>query len=137
MLDHEGIRSNQVSYDPDEPMVENQESDYDESDGNGNLRIPEQKEPKTDEKTIEDSAAKVEETNTPDPDEDDKKECPFLKDQKACIPIMSLKEEIKSYADILQKPVEIYLDHCKKYAASYTQTKQTVIQDYKFSRKDL
>ncbi len=38
---------------------------------------------------------------------------------------------------MLQKPVEIYLDHCKTYAEAYIKTRQTIIEHYKFCRKDL
>ena len=33
--------------------------------------------------------------------------------------------------------MEIYLDHCKSYAKSYIQTKQTIIEHYKFTKKDM
>lgn len=41
-------------------------------------------------------------------------DCQFMKESKSCIPIKNLDDEIKYYNenDILQKPVEIYLDHC-------------------------
>ena len=50
-----------------------------------------------------------------------------------------MKDEIQEYREkgILQRPVEIYLDHCKRYASSYLQVNKIRIQDYRFSKLEL
>ena len=55
------------------------------------------------------------------------------------VKVESVSKEIEKYKelDILQKPVDIYLKHCKEYAAQYLQRNTIRITDYQFTRKDM
>ena len=55
------------------------------------------------------------------------------------VKIETVSKEIETYKelDILQKPVDIYLKHCREYAAQYLQRNTIRIADYQFSRRDM
>ena len=50
-----------------------------------------------------------------------------------------MAKEIEGYKEkeILQKPVEIYLEHCEEYARTNMIRNTIKISDYKFSHRDL
>ena len=48
---------------------------------------------------------------------------------------MDLKEELKEYSKM--SPEGIYLDHCQKYAKQYLDVDKIVIEEYKFTTKDV
>lgn len=59
----------------------------------------------------------------------------ILYEPSACINIPTVKEELDRYKHmgILQKPVEIYLDHCLRYAKSNLKKDSIMITDYEFT----
>ena len=56
-------------------------------------------------------------------------------ESKSCLPIKDLQEEMKQYEKY--KPVEIYLDHCQKYAQQYLEQSEIKIEDYQFTIEDV
>ena len=74
----------------------------------------------------------------PGPDGDEV-ECDLLKEPSDCLKIETVSKEIERYKDldILQKPVGIYLEHCKQYASEYLGGRTIRIGDYQFTRRDM
>ena len=73
--------------------------------------------------------------------EEENAECMFLKelDHPGYVKVESVSKEVEKYKelDILQKPVDIYLKHCKEHASTYLHEKKLRIPDYLFTRKDM
>lgn len=61
----------------------------------------------------------------------------ILSEPDNCTKIPSLQNEYYKYVNLIQKPVQIYLDHCRAYAEQNLDKENSLnIKDYKFGRKD-